>query len=110
MKIKPLHLFKKQTNTTTNTNTTNTANKNNNINNNNNNINNNNNNDNNNNNNTNNTTTTTRPSTKRFCFLKRSAGTLLSRVRAPPPAPCFDGGPGSLRSPCYELAVSKKEN
>ncbi|GFN97223.1 hypothetical protein PoB_002372900 [Plakobranchus ocellatus] len=29
----------------------------------------------------------------------RSAGTLLSRVRAPPPAPWPDGGPESLRSP-----------
>ncbi|GFO13872.1 hypothetical protein PoB_004037700 [Plakobranchus ocellatus] len=30
----------------------------------------------------------------------RCAGTLLSRVRAPPPAPWPDGGPESLRSPC----------
>ncbi|GFO08010.1 hypothetical protein PoB_003451500 [Plakobranchus ocellatus] len=30
----------------------------------------------------------------------RSAGTLLSRVRAPPSAPWPDGGPESLRSPC----------
>ncbi|GFO26214.1 hypothetical protein PoB_005271900 [Plakobranchus ocellatus] len=30
----------------------------------------------------------------------RSAGTLLSPVRAPPPAPWPDGGPESLRSPC----------
>ncbi|GFO18620.1 hypothetical protein PoB_004512500 [Plakobranchus ocellatus] len=29
----------------------------------------------------------------------RSAGNLLSRVRAPPPAPWPDGGPESLRSP-----------
>ncbi|GFN84792.1 tumor protein p53-inducible protein 13 [Plakobranchus ocellatus] len=31
----------------------------------------------------------------------RSAGTLLSRVRAPPPAPWPDGGPESLRSSYY---------
>ncbi|GFN97836.1 hypothetical protein PoB_002434200 [Plakobranchus ocellatus] len=31
----------------------------------------------------------------------RSAGTLLSWVRASPPAPWPDGGPESLRSPCY---------
>ncbi|GFN77344.1 hypothetical protein PoB_000385000 [Plakobranchus ocellatus] len=37
----------------------------------------------------------------------RSAGTLLSRVRAPPPAPCPDGGPESLRSPCCGLAIYK---
>ncbi|GFO37817.1 hypothetical protein PoB_006432200 [Plakobranchus ocellatus] len=30
----------------------------------------------------------------------RSAGTLLSRVRALPPAPWPDGGPESLRTPC----------
>ncbi|GFN84301.1 shutoff alkaline exonuclease [Plakobranchus ocellatus] len=30
----------------------------------------------------------------------RSAGTFLSRVRAPPPAPRSDRGPESLRSPC----------
>ncbi|GFO01908.1 hypothetical protein PoB_002841300 [Plakobranchus ocellatus] len=30
----------------------------------------------------------------------RYAGTLLSRVRAPPPAPWPDGGPESLRTPC----------
>ncbi|GFN88978.1 hypothetical protein PoB_001548400 [Plakobranchus ocellatus] len=30
----------------------------------------------------------------------RSAGTLLSRVRALPPAPWPDGGPENLRSPC----------
>ncbi|GFN92978.1 hypothetical protein PoB_001948400 [Plakobranchus ocellatus] len=30
----------------------------------------------------------------------RSAGTLLSRVRATPPAPWLDGGPESLRSHC----------
>ncbi|GFO32452.1 hypothetical protein PoB_005895700 [Plakobranchus ocellatus] len=35
----------------------------------------------------------------------RSAGTLLSQVRAPPPAPWPDGGPESLRSPCCGLAV-----
>ncbi|GFO47741.1 hypothetical protein PoB_007424600 [Plakobranchus ocellatus] len=37
----------------------------------------------------------------------RSAGTLLSRVRAPPPAPWPDGGPESLRSPCCGLAIYK---
>ncbi|GFO29575.1 hypothetical protein PoB_005608000 [Plakobranchus ocellatus] len=35
----------------------------------------------------------------------RSAGTLLSRVQAPPPAPWPDGGPKSLRSPCCGLAI-----
>ncbi|GFO28642.1 hypothetical protein PoB_005514700 [Plakobranchus ocellatus] len=38
----------------------------------------------------------------------RSAGTLLSRVRAPLPAPWPDGGPESLRSPCCGLAIYKK--
>ncbi|GFN91765.1 hypothetical protein PoB_001827100 [Plakobranchus ocellatus] len=38
----------------------------------------------------------------------RSARTLLSRVRAPPPAPWPDGRPGSLRSPCCGLAIYKK--
>ncbi|GFN91420.1 hypothetical protein PoB_001792600 [Plakobranchus ocellatus] len=37
----------------------------------------------------------------------RSAGTLLSRVRAPLPAPWPDGGPESLRSPCCGLAIYK---
>ncbi|GFO03560.1 hypothetical protein PoB_003006500 [Plakobranchus ocellatus] len=37
----------------------------------------------------------------------RSAGTLLSRVRAPLPAPWPDGGPDSLRSPCCGLAINK---
>ncbi|GFO00295.1 hypothetical protein PoB_002680000 [Plakobranchus ocellatus] len=37
-----------------------------------------------------------------------SAGTLLSRVRAPPSAPWPDGGPESLRSPCCALAIYKK--
>ncbi|GFO03174.1 hypothetical protein PoB_002967900 [Plakobranchus ocellatus] len=37
----------------------------------------------------------------------RSAGTLLSPVRAPPLAPCPDGGPKSLRSPCCGLAIYK---
>ncbi|GFN96366.1 hypothetical protein PoB_002287200 [Plakobranchus ocellatus] len=37
----------------------------------------------------------------------RSAGTPLSRVRAPPPASWPDGGPESLRSPCCELAIYK---
>ncbi|GFO47927.1 hypothetical protein PoB_007443200 [Plakobranchus ocellatus] len=36
----------------------------------------------------------------------RSAGTLLSRVRAPMPAPWHDGGPKSVRSPC-ELAIQQ---
>ncbi|GFN85863.1 hypothetical protein PoB_001236900 [Plakobranchus ocellatus] len=40
----------------------------------------------------------------------RSAGTLLSRVRAPLPAPWPDGGPESLRSPCCGLAKYKKLN
>ncbi|GFO12680.1 hypothetical protein PoB_003918500 [Plakobranchus ocellatus] len=40
----------------------------------------------------------------------RSAGTLLSRVRAPPPAPWPDGGPKSLRSPCCGLAICKHQN
>ncbi|GFO47072.1 hypothetical protein PoB_007357700 [Plakobranchus ocellatus] len=40
----------------------------------------------------------------------RSAGTLLSRVRAPLPAPWPDGGPESLRSPCCGLAIYKKLN
>ncbi|GFN80853.1 hypothetical protein PoB_000735900 [Plakobranchus ocellatus] len=39
----------------------------------------------------------------------RSAGTLLSRVRAPPPAPWPDGGPESLRSPCCGLAIYKNQ-
>ncbi|GFN85451.1 hypothetical protein PoB_001195700 [Plakobranchus ocellatus] len=38
----------------------------------------------------------------------RSAGILLSRVRAPLPAPWPDGGPESLRSPCCGLAIYKK--
>ncbi|GFN95579.1 hypothetical protein PoB_002208500 [Plakobranchus ocellatus] len=37
----------------------------------------------------------------------RSAGTLLSRVRAPPSALRPDGGPKSLRSPCCGLAIYK---
>ncbi|GFO37940.1 leucine-rich repeat serine/threonine-protein kinase 1 [Plakobranchus ocellatus] len=37
-----------------------------------------------------------------------SAGTLLSRVRAPLLAPWPDGGPESLRSPCCGLAIYKK--
>ncbi|GFO36077.1 hypothetical protein PoB_006258200 [Plakobranchus ocellatus] len=36
----------------------------------------------------------------------RSAGTLLSQVRAPPLAPWPDGGPESLRTPCG-LAIYK---
>ncbi|GFN98401.1 hypothetical protein PoB_002490700 [Plakobranchus ocellatus] len=39
----------------------------------------------------------------------RSAGTLLSRVRAPPPAPWPDGEPESLRSPCCLLAIDKNQ-
>ncbi|GFO49101.1 hypothetical protein PoB_007560600 [Plakobranchus ocellatus] len=39
----------------------------------------------------------------------RSAGTLLSWVRAPPPAPWPDGGPESLRSPCCGLAIYKNQ-
>ncbi|GFN99319.1 hypothetical protein PoB_002582500 [Plakobranchus ocellatus] len=35
----------------------------------------------------------------------RSVGILLSRTRAPPPAPWTDGGPKSLRSPCCGLAI-----
>ncbi|GFN74984.1 hypothetical protein PoB_000149000 [Plakobranchus ocellatus] len=38
----------------------------------------------------------------------RSAGTHLSRVRAPLPAPWPDGGPESLRSSCCGLAIYKK--
>ncbi|GFN92950.1 hypothetical protein PoB_001945600 [Plakobranchus ocellatus] len=38
----------------------------------------------------------------------RSAGTLLSRVRAPLLAPWPDGGPESLRSPCCGLAIYTK--
>ncbi|GFO03626.1 hypothetical protein PoB_003013100 [Plakobranchus ocellatus] len=38
----------------------------------------------------------------------RSAGTILSRVRAPPQAPWPDGGPESLRSPCCGLAYISK--
>ncbi|GFN80485.1 hypothetical protein PoB_000699100 [Plakobranchus ocellatus] len=37
----------------------------------------------------------------------RSAGTLLSRVRAPLPAAWPDGGPESLRSPYCGLAIYK---
>ncbi|GFO23755.1 hemocyte protein-glutamine gamma-glutamyltransferase-like [Plakobranchus ocellatus] len=40
----------------------------------------------------------------------RSAGTLLSRVRAPLPALWPDGGPKRLRSPCCGLALYKKPN
>ncbi|GFO26705.1 hypothetical protein PoB_005321000 [Plakobranchus ocellatus] len=39
----------------------------------------------------------------------RSAGTLLSRVRALPSAPRPDGGPNSLRSPCCGLATLNAE-
>ncbi|GFO06100.1 hypothetical protein PoB_003260500 [Plakobranchus ocellatus] len=41
-------------------------------------------------------------------YAPRSAEILLSRVRAPPPALWPDGGPESLRSPCYGLAILKK--
>ncbi|GFN98360.1 hypothetical protein PoB_002486600 [Plakobranchus ocellatus] len=37
----------------------------------------------------------------------RSAGSLMSRVRALPPALWPDGGPESLRSPCCGLAISE---
>ncbi|GFO29907.1 hypothetical protein PoB_005641200 [Plakobranchus ocellatus] len=40
----------------------------------------------------------------------RFSGTLLSRVRAPPPAPWPDGGPESLRSPCCGLAIYKNQS
>ncbi|GFN95883.1 hypothetical protein PoB_002238900 [Plakobranchus ocellatus] len=40
----------------------------------------------------------------------RSAGTFLSRVRAPPSAPRPDGGLKSLRSPCCGLALYKNPN
>ncbi|GFN95536.1 hypothetical protein PoB_002204200, partial [Plakobranchus ocellatus] len=39
----------------------------------------------------------------------RSAGTILSRVRASPPAPRPDGGPQSLRSVCCRLAIHKNQ-
>ncbi|GFO11444.1 hypothetical protein PoB_003794900 [Plakobranchus ocellatus] len=40
----------------------------------------------------------------------RSAGTLLSRVRVPPPAPWPDGGSESLRrSPCCELTTPNQQ-
>ncbi|GFO16771.1 hypothetical protein PoB_004327600 [Plakobranchus ocellatus] len=39
----------------------------------------------------------------------RSAGTFLSRVRAPPPAPWPDGGPESLRSPCWVGSVVERK-
>ncbi|GFN99861.1 hypothetical protein PoB_002636700 [Plakobranchus ocellatus] len=40
----------------------------------------------------------------------RSAETLLSRVRAPPPTPWPDGGPESLISPCCRLAICKNQS
>ncbi|GFO21102.1 hypothetical protein PoB_004760700 [Plakobranchus ocellatus] len=39
----------------------------------------------------------------------RSAGTLLSRVRAPPSAPSPGGGPESLRSPRCGLVTYKTQ-
>ncbi|GFN96650.1 hypothetical protein PoB_002315600 [Plakobranchus ocellatus] len=40
---------------------------------------------------------------QKYCqYSLKSAGSLLSRVRAPPPAPWPDGRPESLRSPCCE--------
>ncbi|GFN91277.1 hypothetical protein PoB_001778300 [Plakobranchus ocellatus] len=39
----------------------------------------------------------------------RSPGTLLSQVRAQPPASWPDGGPKSLRSPCCGLAMYKNQ-
>ncbi|GFO05607.1 hypothetical protein PoB_003211200 [Plakobranchus ocellatus] len=38
----------------------------------------------------------------------RSAGSLLSRVRAPPLAPWPDGGPKRLRSPCCGQVIHNK--
>ncbi|GFN78946.1 hypothetical protein PoB_000545200 [Plakobranchus ocellatus] len=40
----------------------------------------------------------------------RSAGTLMSRVRAPPTAPWPDGGPESLRSACCGMALHRESN
>ncbi|GFN89572.1 hypothetical protein PoB_001607800 [Plakobranchus ocellatus] len=40
----------------------------------------------------------------------RFAGTLLSRVRAPPPAPWPEGGPESLISSCCGFAIYKEPN
>ncbi|GFN92156.1 hypothetical protein PoB_001866200 [Plakobranchus ocellatus] len=40
---------------------------------------------------------------------QRSAGTLLSQLRAPPPAPWPNEGPESLRSPCCALAIHKNQ-
>ncbi|GFN76398.1 hypothetical protein PoB_000290400 [Plakobranchus ocellatus] len=42
-------------------------------------------------------------------YALRSAGTLLSRARAPPPATLPDGGPENLRSPCCGLAKYKNQ-
>ncbi|GFO32505.1 hypothetical protein PoB_005901000 [Plakobranchus ocellatus] len=39
-----------------------------------------------------------------------SQGTLLSWVRASPPAPWPDGGPESLRSPCCGLAIYENQS
>ncbi|GFN89187.1 mothers against decapentaplegic homolog [Plakobranchus ocellatus] len=44
------------------------------------------------------------PSTKCESALK-CAGSLLSRVRSPPPAPWPDGGPESLILPCCGLVI-----
>ncbi|GFN79621.1 hypothetical protein PoB_000612700 [Plakobranchus ocellatus] len=46
-------------------------------------------------------------SVAQWLAILRSAGTILSRVRAPPPALWPDGGPESLRSPCCGLALDK---
>ncbi|GFO07680.1 hypothetical protein PoB_003418500 [Plakobranchus ocellatus] len=43
-------------------------------------------------------------------YALRSAGTLLSQVRAQPPAPWPDRGPKSLRSPCCGLAIHKNQS
>ncbi|GFO43482.1 hypothetical protein PoB_006998700 [Plakobranchus ocellatus] len=42
-------------------------------------------------------------------LILRPAETHLSRVRVLPPTPWPDGKPGSLRSPCYRLAIHKNQ-